>query len=43
MINIKDFLVEFSDTFMRQGDAEFVKGFPFNYLSTKVKEEKLAA
>ena len=37
VINIKDFLVEFSDTSMRQGDAEFVKSFPFNYLSTKVK------
>ena len=29
VINITDFLVEFSDTSMRQGDAEFVKSFPF--------------
>ena len=28
---------------MRQGDAEFVKSFPFNNLSPKVKEENLAA
>ena len=28
---------------MRQGDAEFIKSFPFNNLSTKVKEENLAA
>ena len=35
--------MEFSDTSMRQGDAEFVKSFPFNNLSTKVKEENLAA
>ena len=27
VINIKDFLVEFCDTSMRQGDAEFVKSF----------------
>ena len=38
VINIK-----FSDTSMRQGDAEFVKSFPFNNLSTKVKEGNLAA
>ena len=42
VINIKDFLVEFSDTSMRQGDAELVS-FPFNNLFTKVKEENLAA
>ena len=28
---------------MRQGDAEFVKSFLFNNLSTKVQEENLAA
>ena len=43
VINIKDLLVEFSDTSMRQGDAEFVKSFLSNNLSTKVKEENLAA
>ena len=37
VINIKVVWVEFSDTSMRQGDAEFVKSFPFNDLSTKVK------
>ena len=28
---------------MGQGDAEFVKSFPFNNLATKVKEDNLAA